>query len=78
MTLKSDEMFEEKLLVPKTTWGIWWILMRAVQSLKICILVDYFCRKYVMIQLKKDRWVASGKMTYGFKNDKKFVEFSHK
>ena len=52
--------------------------MRAVQSLKICILVDYFCRKYVMIQLKKDRWVASGKMTYGFKNDKKFAEFSHK
>ena len=66
------------LLVPKTTWGIRWILMRAVQSLKICILVGYFCRKYLMIQLKKDRWAASWKMTYGFKNDKKFVEFSRK
>ena len=32
------------LLVPKMTWGIWWILMRAVASLKICTLMCYFCQ----------------------------------
>ena len=32
------------ILVLKMTWGIWWILMRAVASLKICILMCYFCR----------------------------------
>ena len=32
------------LLVPKMTWGIWWILMRAVASLEICILMYYFCQ----------------------------------
>ena len=36
------------LLIPKMTWGIWWILMRAVESVKICTLMGYFCRKYVM------------------------------
>ena len=30
------------LLVPKMTWGIWWILMRAVVSLEICTLMCYF------------------------------------
>ena len=29
-------------LVPKMTWGIWWILMRAVASLEICTLMYYF------------------------------------
>ena len=57
------------LLVPKMTWGIWWILMRAVASLKICTLLGYFCRKYVMFELKRYREVVSWKMTYGFKND---------
>ena len=32
------------LLVPKMTWGIWWILMRAVASLEICTLMCYFCQ----------------------------------
>ena len=40
-------------LVPKTTWGIWWILTRAVESLKICPFTDCFCRKYVMFEMKK-------------------------
>ena len=35
--------------------GIWWILTREVESLKICTLIIYFCRKYVMIELKKQR-----------------------
>ena len=30
-------------LVPKTTWGIWLVLMWAVASLEICTLMCYFC-----------------------------------
>ena len=41
------------LLVPKMIWGIWWILMRAVASLRICTLMCYFCRKYIMFEPKK-------------------------
>ena len=44
-------------LVPKITWGIWWILMRAVASLKICNLVCYFCQKYIIFEPKKYRRV---------------------
>ena len=56
-------------LFPKMTWGIWWILMRAVESLEICNLMGYFCRKYVMSELKKYTGVVSWKISYGFKND---------
>ena len=35
---------ENWLLVPNMTWGIWWILMRAVASLEICTLMCYFCQ----------------------------------
>ena len=45
------------LLVPKMTWGIWWILMQAVTSLKICSLMCYFCRKYIMFEPKDYRGV---------------------
>ena len=38
------------LLVPKMTWGIWWILMQAVASLKICTLMCNFFWKYNMFQ----------------------------
>ena len=38
------------LLVPKVTWGIWWILMPAVASPKICTLMCYFCRKYIVFE----------------------------
>ena len=41
------------LLVPKMIWGIWWILMRAVASLRICTLMCYFYRKYIMFEPKK-------------------------
>ena len=47
------------LLVPKMTWEIWQILMRAVTSLKICTLVCYFCRKYIMFEPKTYRGVMS-------------------
>ena len=43
------------LLVPKMAWGIYWILMRAVASLKIFTLIY--------------RGAVLWKMTYGFKND---------
>ena len=43
------------LLVPKMTRGIWRTLTRAVESLKICTLMDYFCQKCVMFELKKYR-----------------------
>ena len=38
------------LLVPKMAWGISWILMRVVASLKICTLMYYFCRKYILFE----------------------------
>ena len=63
-TLKKNWLF-----IWKMTWGIWWTLTWAVESLKICTLVGYFCRKYVMLELNKYRGVVSSKMTYGFKND---------
>ena len=59
---------ENSLLAWKITWGIWWTLVRAVESLKICTLMGYFCRKYVMFELKKYRQVVSWNGTYGFKN----------
>ena len=59
MTLKNDAKFEEKLtFVPKMTWGIWWILMRVVESLEICTLMCSFCRKYIMFEPKKYREVV--------------------
>ena len=42
---------ENWLVAWKMTWGIWWILRRAVESLKICILVGYFWQKCVMFEL---------------------------
>ena len=36
----------------KMTWGIWWILMRAVESLKIYPFLDCFCRMCVIYELK--------------------------
>ena len=39
------------------TWGIWWILKRAVASLKIWNLMCYFCQKYIMFDPKKGRKV---------------------
>ena len=51
------------------TWRIWWILICAVASLKVFTLMGYFCRKYVMFELKKYRGTLSWKMTYSLKND---------
>ena len=45
------------LLVPKMTWGIWWILMRTVASRKICTLICYSCWKYIIFEPKRYRGV---------------------
>ena len=50
------------LFVWKMTWGIWWTLTRAVESLKIYTFMGYFCRKYVMFELKK--WLMVSKLTW--------------
>ena len=69
------KLWKKKTFCLKMTWGISWILTRVkslkvwVESLKIFTLMDYFCRKYVMFELKKYRGVVLWKMTYGFKND---------
>ena len=63
-TLKKNGLF-----IRKMTWGIWWVLTRAVESLKICTFIGYFCQKYVMLELKKCRGVVSWKITYGLKNN---------
>ena len=39
------------------TRGICWILMQAVESLKNCTLMCYFCRKYIIFEAKKYRGV---------------------
>ena len=63
-TLKKNWLF-----VWKMTWGIWWTLTRAVESLKICTLMGYFCRKCVMFELKNteelchEKWLMVSKMT---------------
>ena len=62
------------LFVPKMTWGIWWILMQAVESMKVCTL--YFCRKYVMFEPKKYRGAVSWKNDLWFlKWYKEFADF---
>ena len=37
----------------KLTWGIWQILTRALENLKICTLLGCFWPKYIMFELKK-------------------------
>ena len=63
-TLKKNWLFLWKM-----TWRIWWILMRAVESLKNCTLMGYFCRKYAIFELKKYGGLLSWKMIYGWRND---------
>ena len=46
-TLNKNSFF-----IWKMTWEIWWILTRAVENLKICTSMEYFCQKYVMFELK--------------------------
>ena len=36
----------------KMTREIWWILSQAVENLKVCTCMAYFCQKYVMFELR--------------------------
>ena len=59
MTLKSDPNFEGKPTFCLKNEIIWSILTRAMENLKMCAMMEYFCQKYVMFELKKDRQVVS-------------------
>ena len=65
---KFQTLEKNWLFVWNTTWEIWWTLIQAVELLKMCSLIKFFRRKYVMFVLKY-REVVSWKMTYSFKND---------
>ena len=71
------------LLIWKMAWEIWWIFTKALESLKNCMLMGYFSRKYVILELcelcvmtlKSDAKIE-GKITCGYKNGmKNLVEF---
>ena len=47
------------LLVPKITWGIWWILMRAVARWDICTFMYYLWQQHIKFQPKKYRRIVS-------------------
>ena len=59
-------------LVPKMTWGIWWILMQAVTSLKYCTLMCFFC-KNVLNQKSTEKL-----STITFRRDAQFVLYFKK
>ena len=60
MTLKKDLTFEEKLtFCLKNDMRNLVTLTRVVENLKMCTLMGYFCRKYVMFELKRYRGVVS-------------------
>ena len=49
---------------------------RTMENLKICTLMDYFCRKYAMFWAEKLQRSRVMKYDYGFKNDiKNLVSF---
>ena len=67
------------LFVWKMTWRVWWILTRAMESLKISILMGYFCRKYLMFELKNIQKSCVVKNDLWFQKWlKEFGELSHK
>ena len=52
-----QSLMKNWLFVWKITRGIRWILMQAVESLKICIFMVCSCQKYVMFEIKLYRGV---------------------
>ena len=52
------------LFVWKMTWAIWWILMRVLESFKICFLMGYFRWKYVMFEVKKRSCVVKNDLRF--------------
>ena len=60
MTLKNDIKFDLTFCL-KNCMGNLMNLIQAVESLKICTLMCYFCRANVMLELIKYRGVVSSK-----------------
>ena len=54
MTLKSDQNFEKKFTFCLKNDKIWQILNQTVENRKMCTLMEYFCQKHVMFELKKN------------------------
>ena len=63
---------KKRLLVPKMTWGICWILLRTVASLKIWTLMCYFCWKRaeeLCVTTMKNDGKFNEELTCAFKRD---------
>ena len=58
------------ILVPKMTWGIYWILMQAMASLKISTLMCYFVESILCLSHKSTEKLYVTTL----KNDEKFEE----
>ena len=61
---KIQNLRKNRFFVWKMTWRIQWTLTGAVESLKICNLMGYFCRRCVSFDLKNYKGVVSWKTTY--------------
>ena len=68
MTLKSDAKFEENWLVAWKMTGMCQIFTRALESVKIGILMGSYCPKYKMYELKIYREVMSRDNVEWYKN----------
>ena len=69
MTLKSDAKFEEKLTLgsKNDTRNLVYFNASSAKS-ENCTLMGYFCRKYVMFELKTHKSSCVMKNDFGFKN----------
>ena len=65
---KIQALKKNWLVIWKMMWGIWWTLTWAVESLKVCTLMGYFCGKNVIFELKDteelccEKWLMVSKM----------------
>ena len=67
---KIQNLKKNWIFIWKMAWENWWTLSRAVESLKTCTLMGYFCKKYVVFEQKNTEELCCEKwFTYGFKND---------
>ena len=79
ITRKKDAKFEENWFVVSKMTRIWWILIWALEILKIFTLIGSFCARYITFYLEKYRGVIfhyteewckfEEKLTCGLEND---------
>ena len=55
------------LVISKLTWGVWQILIRALENSKIFTLVDSFWARYILFELQKYKGVISHETEEGCK-----------